>query len=139
MKSSFEVHKCPALTCRCAVEPPPQPEGKVCTTCDELKEFTEFHKDKHNSSGYTSQCKACRDAVALETRCLFFPMIHAKRGRKKMQEGLAVHGKKNCSVCGNTKPISEFYRDRCASTGFRPNCTKCYLETIRRGRGVCTK
>ena len=35
---------------------------KICTKCPEIKDMTEFHRNKHNSDGRASRCKACLKA-----------------------------------------------------------------------------
>lgn len=42
--------------------------SKTCKKCGELRLFAEFHKDKHQSDGLTTQCKSCRRIKALEWR-----------------------------------------------------------------------
>ena len=34
--------------------------NKMCSKCQMEKRLTEFHKDKHNKSGYYSSCKTCK-------------------------------------------------------------------------------
>jgi len=33
-----------------------------------------------------------------------------------------------CSACGETKPVSEFHRDKYSPTGYRYSCKTCYMN-----------
>ena len=35
---------------------------------------------------------------------------------------------KRCSVCKNTKPIDEFYKDKQRLSGYSPRCKKCHYQ-----------
>ena len=48
----------------------------------------------------------------------------AKQRRKKAQKA-APDGLKRCSDCGEEKPVSDFYRDRHRSDGFKNICKDC--------------
>lgn len=37
-------------------------QAKICSTCNKLKPFTEFYKDKHKPTGLYSMCKECAKA-----------------------------------------------------------------------------
>ena len=44
----------------------------------------------------------------------------------KMNDNLHnIHAKKICSRCKEAKPLSEFYKDRAQSDGFRCRCKEC--------------
>ena len=49
------------ITGRANPVPKATPEGfKYCTSCEEVKETKEFHKDKKEKDGFHSNCKECR-------------------------------------------------------------------------------
>ena len=37
---------------------------------------------------------------------------------------------KTCTKCKETKPVSEFYKDKTKKGGFRPNCKRCTKEQV---------
>lgn len=41
---------------------------KRCPTCQEMKPFDAFHKDKHQPDGHASRCKECRKVSEREQR-----------------------------------------------------------------------
>ena len=43
-------------------------ESKKCSTCNEVKSVTEFHKNKNNRDGYHNQCKLCRQENSLKNK-----------------------------------------------------------------------
>ena len=40
---------------------------KICHTCQQAKELTEFHKDRTAKDGLASSCKICRNAAKRNT------------------------------------------------------------------------
>ena len=39
-----------------------------------------------------------------------------------------------CNACGETKPVSEFHRDRSQPTGYRYSCKKCFMNRYVLGK-----
>ncbi len=45
-------------------------QAKICSTCNELKSFTAFYKDKHKPTGLYSMCKKCAKARRKQLKSL---------------------------------------------------------------------
>lgn len=43
-------------------------------------------------------------------------------------------GEKRCAKCGVTRPVSEFYRDKHSTTGFKARCKDCLNEDRKDAR-----
>jgi hypothetical protein len=41
------------------------PSKKICSTCKQEKDVSEFHKDKNKKDGYHTQCKVCKREYAV--------------------------------------------------------------------------
>lgn len=89
-------------------------ESKICAKCGEEKLITEFYKDPMMKDGHSAKCKSCENK-------------RAKVYRKKLKnrKDLPKINNKKCSKCGETKPISAFYKDKNNVTGYTAGCIEC--------------
>lgn len=80
--------------------------SKRCCTCDELKDYSEFHKRSDSEDGYRSDCKDCRKN---------------KRTIDYSAEEI------RCKGCDRKLPKTEefFYTYKKSPWGFRPRCRSC--------------
>ena len=85
-------------------------EVQQCTKCGEVKQLTDFHKDKRKKSGRTSSCKVCR-----------------KRGKYPKEPPT----EKACTKCGTIKAVSEYPKLKTARYGYISYCKSCYNERYR--------
>lgn len=101
---------------------------RACSLCGAEKPLDEFGKDKRRRDGRGSWCKECSNARARE------------RGRRATAAyvPLPTNGERTCTVCGETKPLTEFGRRKDSPTGFRSACKPCKrvadTEAMRRWR-----
>ena len=86
---------------------------KVCTTCKETKDTSEFHKDKGNKDGLYSWCKSC---VKENDR---------KRGAYYAANPQPTPATKECSVCKETKDAAEFNKRKASPDGLMNKCKVC--------------
>lgn len=86
---------------------------KYCSICKEEKHIGEFHKLKHGKLGRHSNCKSCRSNY-----------------NKNIKYEKPLDGKLKCLKCHQIRDISEFYRDKSASTGVQSYCAPCHKEKI---------
>jgi hypothetical protein len=62
---------------------------KVCSLCKNEKEYSEFHKDKHQKDGLKNQCKECRKTKKLKKnhknldKCISRSIYRAFKNNKK--------------------------------------------------------
>jgi len=83
-----------------------------CNTCSEVKEQTEFYKNKHRSTGHNSICKPCQKAYQAARP----PVV-------------ATDYSQECSSCLVTKEGSYFYKNKHTPTGRDTRCRKCISAT----------
>jgi 5-methylcytosine-specific restriction endonuclease McrA len=87
-----------------------------CVKCDQIKSISEFHKSSSSKTGYQKQCKDC-----------------ARPGNKgkehkyptKVRLGYLKQGLQPCCKCDEIKPVSEFYKIKRSSTGYKTACKVC--------------
>lgn len=90
---------------------------KVCRKCGIEKKLDEFGKDNGNSSGRRAVCKSCRNQQYREQNAL--------KARPRSLSAVVVDGKKACSKCNKTLPVSQFWTYRKVECGFYPSCKAC--------------
>lgn len=108
---------------------------KRCPKCGETKPFTEYHRNRSNKDGLSSECKACACARTKSYNDLHRSEINAKRrttvyklkGRKlKPGDGL-----KYCPGCDSVLPVDNFYEDAHRYDRRAAICREC---SRKRGR-----
>ena len=82
---------------------------KRCSKCGETKSVDQFYKEKRNSNGLCSQCKACQ-------------VKHKKSLNFSVDPNLK---EKKCSKCDKTKSPDEFYKEKRYSNGLTSQCKAC--------------
>jgi phage anti-repressor protein len=95
---------------------------KKCTKC--LVEYdlvTGFNKDNSKKDGFHSLCKVCGKEQKINFK---------ERKRAEFVELV----EKNCNICKETKPISNFIKHIYTKDGYVNNCTKCCNEVKSRAR-----
>lgn len=79
---------------------------KLCRTCGEHKEVSNFRKHRMYLDGYYIECKSCYKA-------------------KKKTEEKIIKESKVCVMCGEEKPIDDFYNSYTAKDGHKSSCKSC--------------
>lgn len=92
---------------------------KVCTTCQEVKESTEFNNDKSRVDGLDARCKSCRSELNRKYKREYAPDPNLKE--------------QECRKCGKVKPIEQFYKSKTYRTGYATGCKECH-NTAGRAR-----
>jgi hypothetical protein len=87
-------------------------ETKVCKQCGEIKELSEFRKDKKRNDGYDCYCKACR-------------ILNNHLKIEEYQLKRKIIDEKICSGCKIIKPVSEFGKDKSNPDGYQYYCRDC--------------
>lgn len=107
----------------------PQAQTKTCTKCGRELPISEFYARAGAKDGLQTQCKECHNAAT-------------QRSIEK-RKGIVNTGQteepttKLCICCGETKPITEFYKDKKATDGHQSYCKHCLnLKTAERARKV---
>jgi len=96
----------------------PNVSTKLCNVCgnekgEKLLKF--FSKCKTGRLGYANICIECRSAQ-----------------RKKINNIAPTNGVKTCTMCKNTKNVSEFPKDKGASDGLRGECKLCHIIGVKK-------
>ena len=100
-------------------------DSKKCNKCGEVKAFSEFHLSKLGRDGRHSHCKACQRESGREF------------GRRTAAANEAAPvdpaGKiKECSQCGEEKPLLEFGKDKYKKDGYRNICKDCRRPAVKK-------
>lgn len=82
---------------------------KKCSACKNYLSLDKFHKNKTNYDNVDCYCKACRKAY--------------EQAYKQRPKTIILH--KNCTLCKEIKPVSEFSKDLRSTTGFYSKCNQC--------------
>lgn len=105
-------------------------EGKICTTCQSWKPYSEFHKYKRMKDGYEIYCKQCRKAKYKENDW------YIPKGRKlstlesKVINGVVCKGKL-CTSCNQWKESKHFHKFKRLSDGLEIYCKECRKKTSK--------
>lgn len=93
---------------------------KTCSKCRMEKELDGFHRNKKAKDGHTSICKVCACKKSNEwaknnteqhaSSVAAYQSRHPATKRKENTERLLALTERCCTVCGETKDISEFGR-----------------------------
>lgn len=85
--------------------------GKVCSKCGKYKPLWAFSHDSHLKDGLRNSCKECDAKQQHEIR-------------ENMQYDTHIMYKQ-CSDCGQIKPIEFFGKDKTKKDGHRSYCLDC--------------
>ena len=87
---------------------------KTCCVCQQTKSSHAFKADKRSKDGLTGICRFCVN----------------QRLRASYQQDRVGPLEKLCPVCGEVKPIDNFYRDGRHSTGRQTYCQRCQYDKV---------
>lgn len=124
---------------------------RVCFRCKQTKTISEFPKNKRRSTGYTHDCKICRNkkhrdwynknkiTIAKQRKNNYDP-IKAKEDRLKSRYNLTIKQHKNmyisqngcCAICKNPIPYEDIKVDHCHLTG---KVRKLLCDSCNKGLG----
>ena len=94
----------------------PTPTRKTCTGCRVEKSLSEFHRNRSRKDGYQSQCRECM---------LVYREGRITRLRNRADHDIEYPDGKWCFDCGDTKPTSEFAKNRGRLDGLTSRCKLC--------------
>jgi len=89
-------------------------QTKKCTKCGEVKNISEFGKDKKHKDGLRYECKECRNKYCRDLNKYHRPT-----------KIIAREGYKYCSKCKSEKLKSEFGKHTRSKDGLRYECKQC--------------
>ena len=87
---------------------------KICSQCKNDKSIENFGKNKSIKTGYTSECKQCRNYNPLK---IFQPNINVIN--------------KCCHKCKEIKPTENFTKNRKNNDGYSNQCKYCSIKNIK--------
>ena len=101
--------------------------AKICITCKEVKELSEFVKSKNYSTGLSNKCKKCH---------AFYNKKYVRSRRKanaKPKEKIIID-KKYCDTCLIEKDINDYAACFSIKDGHRNKCKECYKISTKKRR-----
>ena len=102
----------------------PQAQTKTCTKCGRELPISEFYAKAGSKDGLQTICKDCHNAATQKS-------IEKRKADNIFNESET----KTCICCGETKPITEFYKDKKATDGHQSYCKRCLnLKSAERAR-----
>ena len=114
-------------------------QTKVCCRCKEEKPIDQFSRNKGSKDGYKEYCKGCASIMGAEYRKTHSEKKKASSQRYYLEtksraaERTAEEKKKTpfkiCTICGEEKPIAEFYKR--GDGGYRSYCKLCANQKSR--------
>lgn len=113
-------------------------ENKKCKVCEITKSLNDFSIAKENKDGFSNTCKNCRCEYAKLHRNI--NKITISNRRKELYktpskpENYIIVDNKNCSVCLENKPISDFNKNKFKKDGYRPECKVCQSKKTKEYR-----
>lgn len=93
---------------------------KTCPKCKQDKDTEDFYKLKKSKTGYQAYCKKCQnesDAKIRESRKTNGPTI--------------IRDSKECQMCHNKKPISQFGLRKDSADWHLSYCKPCWTSYVK--------
>lgn len=107
----------------------PQAQTKTCTKCGRELPVSEFYARAGSKDGLQTICKDCHNAATKRCHDKAKAQAHIE---KSLQDACDM---KRCAKCGETKPLTDFYKDKKASDGHQSWCKHCaHVDNAQRAR-----
>jgi hypothetical protein len=91
---------------------------KLCPTCNQTKELTEFNKNKNRQDGYQRECREC---------CHTHHNKHYQTKKSPRLNENLKEGHKICSCCKQELPLDKFKPGK-GRFGVSANCKICFNQ-----------
>lgn len=104
-------------------------DGKKCPRCETFKPWSEFHANRRQKDGKQAYCKPCGNDVRREYEQRNAEAIALRRAERLARS--ATEGTKQCTKCGETKPLLSFYAHRGTKDGRSTYCAECQKAASR--------
>lgn len=92
------------------------PTHKVCTRCKIEQPLAAFYRHRRSKDGHRTRCRECESAQQVERRA---------RLSNRADHEIDYPAEKRCLYCGETKPASDFHKDRRNLDGLNDRCKLC--------------
>jgi len=92
---------------------------KLCPTCEQTKELTEFNKNKNRKDGYQRECRKCSH----DSHNKHYRTKKSPRLKENLKEGHKI-----CSCCKQELLLSEFNKAKLGRFGVSSECKTCLLN-----------
>ena len=100
---------------------------KTCSQCETILPLNYFNKHKQSKSGVKSYCRFCakkyKDA---------YNQRKATISEATISEATISEATKKCNKCGETKPLSEFNKNKGMKDGRLNQCKDCKRKDYRK-------
>ena len=97
------------------------PDTKQCTTCHATRPTSDFYRRSRAKDGLAASCKECEAERNRDYR----RRNREKVAEKKRARRAKTTPRKTCTKCHETKPGTQFAKDRRKQDGRSPICKKC--------------
>lgn len=112
---------------------------KKCNKCREIKDLSNFGKDKSRTDGLTAYCASCRRAISRIWKSKNRERIRENRKRMRLRYAMNlemanckyVKPLKVCHICKFEKLATEFRKDSYSRDGLSGVCRKCLCSRKR--------
>lgn len=98
---------------------------KRCTRCKQELPATSdyFSRNKRQKDGLYYYCRPCAAEIKRN------PERQKDYERAQRNKILIPQGNRECSICSEVKPLTEYYKSKSA-TGYHSGCKQCYAESM---------
>ena len=97
------------------------PDSKKCPLCLEVKDVSEFGKNKTRPDGLSFYCLACNRVNAKA----MYAKIRRALGHEVQHRETFPEGMKRCGRCREIKSVSDFHKQRSQPGGYNTYCKAC--------------
>lgn len=94
----------------------PALESRTCTLCHQKQAASQFRRDKNDSTGLKPHCRDCSRIQARQS---------AASIKAAPLHGFLDHVSKQCSICAEMRPLTEFHVSSRQSDGRTHMCKNC--------------
>lgn len=96
---------------------------KSCSVCKVFKSLDEFAKDNRATDGRASNCKECQ---SIKRKAWADKQETKPKASEAKASAIREAGEKTCSKCRETKPLSEYHKDKRNADGLYGHCKSCH-------------
>jgi hypothetical protein len=98
---------------------------KLCPTCEQTKELTEFNKNKNRKDGYQRECRKCNH----DSHNKHYQTKKSVRLKENLKEGHKI-----CSCCKQELLLDKFNKAKLGRFGVSGECKTCLFDRNKKWR-----
>ena len=105
---------------------------KTCSQCETILPLSYFNKHKKSKSGVRSYCRFCAKKYKDAYNQRKATISEATISEATISEATISEATKKCNKCGETKPLSEFNKNKGMKDGHLNQCKDCKRKDYRK-------